>query len=130
VAALSIAGSPYALLRHLTLPVVAITTSAGGRTNGMIANSAQRASLVPVVPRISVYISKTNFSHDLPGHRALSAGPVAQRWFYRAVLDVSRAHADPRLDPLRERMEQELERFETTIARPMSDTSSNAEAGP
>jgi flavin reductase (DIM6/NTAB) family NADH-FMN oxidoreductase RutF len=65
VAALSIEGSPYALLRHLTLPVVAITTSAGGRTNGMVANSAQRASLVPAVPRISVYISKTNFSHDL-----------------------------------------------------------------
>lgn len=31
----------------------------------MIANSAQRASLVPHLPRISIYISKTNFSHDL-----------------------------------------------------------------
>src|SRR4051812_38472049 len=31
----------------------------------MISNSAQRASLVPSSPRISVYISKTNFSHDL-----------------------------------------------------------------
>ena len=31
----------------------------------MIANSAQRASLVPKLPRISVYISKTNYSHDL-----------------------------------------------------------------
>jgi flavin reductase (DIM6/NTAB) family NADH-FMN oxidoreductase RutF len=31
----------------------------------MIANSAQRASLVPSVPRISVYISKTNFTHDM-----------------------------------------------------------------
>lgn len=65
MAGLSIEGSPYALLRHLTLPVVAITTSADGRANGMIANSAQRASLVPEVPRISLYISKTNFSHDL-----------------------------------------------------------------
>ncbi len=55
----------YALLRHLTLPVVAITTSAGGRANGFIVNSAQRASLVPSVPRISLLVSKTNFSHDL-----------------------------------------------------------------
>lgn len=62
---LRIEGTLYPLLRHLTLPVVAITTSAGGRTNGMIANSAQRASLVPSQPRICVYISKTNFSHDL-----------------------------------------------------------------
>jgi len=53
------------LLRPLTLPVVAVTTSAGGRRNGMIANSAQRASLVPSHPRLSLYISKTNFSHDL-----------------------------------------------------------------
>jgi flavin reductase (DIM6/NTAB) family NADH-FMN oxidoreductase RutF len=57
--------SPYALLRHLTLPVVAVTTSAEGRRNGMIANSAQRASLVPFIPRISIYISKTNYTHEL-----------------------------------------------------------------
>lgn len=55
----------YQLLRHLTLPVAAITTSAAGRRNGLIVNSAQRASLVPDMPRISLYISKTNFSHDL-----------------------------------------------------------------
>ncbi len=55
----------YSLLRNLTLPVIALTTSSGGRTNGMISNSAQRASLVPSVPRISIYISKTNFSHEL-----------------------------------------------------------------
>lgn len=58
-------GSTYQLLRHLTLPVAAITTSAAGRRNGLIVNSAQRASLVPDLPRISLYISKTNFSHDL-----------------------------------------------------------------
>lgn len=55
----------YTLLRNLTLPVVAITTSAGGRRNGMIVNSAQRASLVPSIPRISMYISKPNVTHDL-----------------------------------------------------------------
>jgi flavin reductase (DIM6/NTAB) family NADH-FMN oxidoreductase RutF len=55
----------YSLLRHLTLPVIALTTSAGGRRNGMISNSAQRASLVTSIARISVYISKTNFTHEL-----------------------------------------------------------------
>jgi flavin reductase (DIM6/NTAB) family NADH-FMN oxidoreductase RutF len=55
----------YALLRHLTSPVVAITSVAGGRRNGMISNSAQRASLVPSVQRVSLYVSKINFTHDL-----------------------------------------------------------------
>ncbi|HEX6133945.1 MAG TPA: flavin reductase family protein [Longimicrobiales bacterium] len=55
----------YQLLRHLTLPVAAVTTSAAGRRNGLIVNSAQRASLVPTRARISLYISKTNVSHDL-----------------------------------------------------------------
>ena len=55
----------YVQLRYLTTPIVAVTASSEGRRNGMIANSAQRASLVPSVPRISVYISKTNFTHDM-----------------------------------------------------------------
>lgn len=55
----------YPVLRHLTLPVVAITSAADGHANGMIANSAQRASLVPSAPRISMYVSKPNFTHDL-----------------------------------------------------------------
>jgi flavin reductase (DIM6/NTAB) family NADH-FMN oxidoreductase RutF len=55
----------YVQLRQLTTPIVAVTSSAAGRRNGMIANSAQRASLVPSLPRISVYISKPNFTHDL-----------------------------------------------------------------
>lgn len=58
----------YQLLRHLTLPIVAVTSSLKGRANGMIANSAQRASLVPSVPRISLYISKTNLTHDFVYH--------------------------------------------------------------
>ena len=55
----------YTLLRNLTSPVVAITTSAGGVKNGLIVNSAQRASLVPSIPRVSIYVSKINYSHDL-----------------------------------------------------------------
>ena len=54
----------YVHLRHLTTPIVAVTSSLNGRCNGMIANSSQRASLVPTHPRISIYISKTNFSHE------------------------------------------------------------------
>ena len=61
----SVADTHYPLLRHLTPPVVAVTSAADGRTNGMISNSAQRASLVPTHPRISLYVSKTNYTHDL-----------------------------------------------------------------
>ena len=31
----------------------------------MMSNSAQRASLVPSLPRISLYVSKINYTHDL-----------------------------------------------------------------
>jgi flavin reductase (DIM6/NTAB) family NADH-FMN oxidoreductase RutF len=62
---LRIEGTPYGLLRYLTLPVVAVTSSENGRGNGMIANGAQRASLVPTVPRIAIFINKTNFTHGL-----------------------------------------------------------------
>jgi flavin reductase (DIM6/NTAB) family NADH-FMN oxidoreductase RutF len=55
----------YVQLRYLTSPIVAVTSAFEGRHNGMIANSAQRASLVPTLPRISIYISKKNFTHDM-----------------------------------------------------------------
>jgi flavin reductase (DIM6/NTAB) family NADH-FMN oxidoreductase RutF len=55
----------YQLLRNLTSPVVAITSERGGKRNGMISDAAVRASIVPAVPRLSVYIHKFNFSHDL-----------------------------------------------------------------
>ena len=55
----------YQLLRNLTSPVVAITSERDGKENGMILDSAVRASIVPTVPRVSVYIHKFNFSHDL-----------------------------------------------------------------
>ncbi len=43
----------------------------------------------------------------------LSAGPEAQQRFYRAVLETSRAHDDPRLAPMRARLDEEIVRFET-----------------
>jgi flavin reductase (DIM6/NTAB) family NADH-FMN oxidoreductase RutF len=55
----------YQLLRHLTSPVVAITSERAGKRNGMIADSAVRASIVPTIPRVSVYIHKFNYSHDM-----------------------------------------------------------------
>src|SRR5438046_10319307 len=55
----------YQLLRNLTSPVVAITAERGGTRNGMIADSAVRASIAPAIPRVSVYIHKFNYSHDL-----------------------------------------------------------------
>jgi flavin reductase (DIM6/NTAB) family NADH-FMN oxidoreductase RutF len=58
-------GLTYQLLRNLTSPVVAITSERNGKKNGMISDAAVRASIVPSVPRLSVYIHKFNFSHDM-----------------------------------------------------------------
>ena len=55
----------YQLLRNLTSPVVAITSAREGRANGMIIDSAIRASIVPAIPRLAIFIHKFNFSHDL-----------------------------------------------------------------
>ena len=55
----------YQLLRNLTTPVVAITASHGGKANGMIIDSAIRASIVPTVPRLAMFIHKFNTSHDM-----------------------------------------------------------------
>src|SRR6267142_6366616 len=55
----------YQLLRNLTSPVVAITAQRGEKENGMISDAAVRASIAPTVPRVSVYIHKFNYSHDM-----------------------------------------------------------------
>jgi flavin reductase (DIM6/NTAB) family NADH-FMN oxidoreductase RutF len=55
----------YQLLRALTSPVVAITSERAGKRNGMISDSAVRASIVPSMPRLSVYVHKFNLSHDM-----------------------------------------------------------------
>lgn len=46
-----------------------------------------------------------------PNRKALSAGPEQQLWFYESVLEATRVHDDPRLEPMRRRLERELERF-------------------
>ena len=49
---------------------------------------------------------------DAPGRRRLVAGPDRQAWYVRAVLEASRSADDVRLEPLREALQHELERFE------------------
>ena len=55
----------YELLRTITSPVVAVTSRRGDKLNGMISDGAIRASIVPDIPRLGVFIHKFNFSHDL-----------------------------------------------------------------
>jgi len=45
--------------------VVALTAERNGKENGMISDAAVRASIVPSVPRLSVYVHKFNYSHDM-----------------------------------------------------------------
>lgn len=47
-----------------------------------------------------------------PDRIGLSAGPHDQSWFFRAVLDATRRHEDARLGAMRDRLVQEIERFE------------------
>jgi flavin reductase (DIM6/NTAB) family NADH-FMN oxidoreductase RutF len=56
--------SSYELLRQLASPVVAVTSSLLGAPNGMILDSAVRASISPQVPRLSVYVHKWHLSHE------------------------------------------------------------------
>ena len=46
-----------------------------------------------------------------PIFEVLSGGIEAQHWFHRAVLDASTEHDDPRLAPMRERLQHEIERL-------------------
>jgi len=54
----------YELLRTLASPLLAVTSAYEGRGNGMILDSAARASISPDVPRLSVYVHKWHLSHD------------------------------------------------------------------
>jgi (p)ppGpp synthase/HD superfamily hydrolase len=52
-----------------------------------------------------------------PIFEALSGDMEAQHWFHRAVLDASKAHDDPRLSPMRDRLQEEIERLEERMER-------------
>lgn len=55
----------YEHLRRLASPIVAVTSAHAGRTNGMILDSALRATISPEFPRLSVYVHKWHLSHEL-----------------------------------------------------------------
>ncbi|MFN2431602.1 MAG: flavin reductase family protein [Gemmatimonadota bacterium] len=55
----------YRLLQNLASPIVAITTADGARRNGCIVNSAVRASIAPLHPRLALHLHKFNLSHEL-----------------------------------------------------------------
>jgi len=74
----------YELLRQLASPVVAITSSWQGRLNGMISDSAVRASISPRVPRLSVYIHKWHLSHE----RIWSSGRFTMHLLHQGQLDL------------------------------------------
>jgi flavin reductase (DIM6/NTAB) family NADH-FMN oxidoreductase RutF len=53
------------LLEQLWSPVVAVTAAHDGRSNGLIASSALKASLLPDAARVSVHLGKHGLTHDL-----------------------------------------------------------------
>lgn len=55
----------YELLRALSSPLVALTVRRGDRCNGMIANSAIRASLVPGRQHVANYVFKRHLTHEI-----------------------------------------------------------------
>jgi flavin reductase (DIM6/NTAB) family NADH-FMN oxidoreductase RutF len=57
--------SAYEILRNLSSPIVALTCRRGERLNGMIANSAIRASLVPGSQRVANYVFKRHLTHAI-----------------------------------------------------------------
>lgn len=55
----------YEVLRSLASPLVALTVRRGEKRNGMIANSAIRASLVPGQLRVANYVLKRHLTHEM-----------------------------------------------------------------
>jgi len=74
----------YELLRRLASPIVAVTSAHEGRTNGMILDSAIRASISPEHPRLSVYVHKWHLSHDLIG----ASGRFGAHLLHRGQFDL------------------------------------------
>jgi flavin reductase (DIM6/NTAB) family NADH-FMN oxidoreductase RutF len=75
----------YELLREFASPVVAITSACGGRTNGMISDSAVRASISPKVPRLAVQVHKWHLSHEFIWESGLFAIHLLHRGQFELV---------------------------------------------
>jgi (p)ppGpp synthase/HD superfamily hydrolase len=52
---------------------------------------------------------------------ALSGDAEAQHWFHQAVLEASTHHDAPRLESMRERLQQEVERFERQVGAELGE---------
>jgi len=74
----------YDLLRHLTTPVVAITSACNEKRNGMISDGAVRLSIVPDIPRLLVQINKVHLTHEIVSE----TGRFALHLLHRDQLDV------------------------------------------
>lgn len=69
----------YELFRHLTSPIMALTCAWDGKRNGMILNSAIRASLIPTKPRAAVFILKKHLTHGM----LMNAGAFGLHFLHR-----------------------------------------------
>jgi flavin reductase (DIM6/NTAB) family NADH-FMN oxidoreductase RutF len=95
------------LLEQLWSPVVAVTAAHDGRSNGSIASTALRASLVPDAARVSVHLGKHSLTHDL----VLGSGAFALHLLPRdgsglalfCTLGMTSGHARRKLDDVRTR---------------------------
>ncbi|MEM6783005.1 MAG: HD domain-containing protein [Bacteroidota bacterium] len=58
----------------------------------------------------------TRERHTDGSPRGLSAGPAQQRWYFHAVLDAVASFPDPRLDPQRTRLREEMQRFDILVS--------------
>lgn len=76
----------YEILRSLSSPLVAITTRRGDEVNGMISNSAIRASLVPGSQRVASYVFKERLTHEI----LVETGRYAMHLLARDQWDVIR----------------------------------------
>jgi hypothetical protein len=59
--------------------------------------------------------------NDGPDRKALNAGPEEQLWFHKAVISASLSHSDPRLEPMRARLVEEIDRFGALVGLPHVD---------
>lgn len=76
-----------------------------------------RAVAISLADKIhNLWSINQSLAHGTDIFAALSAGPEAQLWFHRAVLEASRDHTDDRLDPMRARLQRELDRLAQRIS--------------
>ncbi len=56
-------------------------------------------------------LHKVDIFEPGPNRKPLNSGPHEQLWYFRNVLEISRSHEDPKLEPLRQLLANEVTRF-------------------